>query len=165
MINIIIFFKIIIIFMGTSKNIYIYHVRHMMKGFCVDYIPIITILDFCNLYVIICKALFCISIQVRKYRDCHEDHCVIERIFCFCEHPDVYWISSLWILCDMQSITVPIPYEFTEDVICTKLIVYVSNTITSVRILICIGFVAVVMCIGDTTFLHFLSPIMKNAWK
>ena len=49
----------------------------------------------------------------------------------------------------MQRTTVPIPYEFTEDVICTKLIVYVSNIITSVRILMCIGFVSVVLCSGD----------------
>ena len=68
---------------------------------------------------------------------------------------------SFWILCDRQSTTVPVPYKFSEDVICTKLIVYVSSIITSVRILMRIVFVLVVLCIGDTTFLHFLIPIMK----
>ena len=69
----------------------------------------------------------------------------------------------MWILCDMQSTTVPIPYEFTEDVICTKLIVYVSNTITSVRILMCIGFVAAVMCMEVYAFSIILGfPHRRN---
>ena len=70
------------------------------------------------------------STQVNKYSGGHKDHCFIERSVCFCEHPDVYWILSLWILCDMQSATVPIPYEFTaEDVICTKLQYYFCENI------------------------------------